>query len=314
MTFACTHTIHSRQHHMGWSRDHPPRFTVAPGDTIEFDVVDSGGGEFTPETTSGDFHRIDMGKFAPLTGPIFVQGAEAGDALKLTILDFTPSGWGWSMISHLYGILRDEFTEPLIKIWRYDADCKTPAMYNDIANVPLKPFPGMIGLAPAEPGIHPALQPRQVGGNLDTRDISRGSELYLPVEVPGGLLSLGDTHAAQGNGELGGTALESPMKVALKVDLIKRAPMPGPRIVTPGPVSRHLDAAGYHITCGVSEDLLEGARMATRHMIDLLCSLHHVNAVDAYLLCSVCGDLSISQAVNTPVNTVSLYFPRVVFE
>ena len=123
-----------------------------------------------------------------------------------------------------------------------------------------------------------------------------------------------DTHAAQGNGELAGTALESPMRVALKVDLEKNIGIPGPWIQTSGPVARHLDAKGYHITCGVHEDLVEAARLATRHMIDLLGKVHGLLPIDAYLLCSVCGDLAISEMVNKPVSVVSLYFPRVVLE
>ena len=313
MTIGCQHTIHSSQHNFGWNKDNTPRFHIAPGDTIEFDCIDAGGGEFTPATTSADYPSLDLSRFGPLTGPIYIDGAIPGDALKITILGFDPSGWGWSLISDRYGILRDQITGPFIKIWHYEAGF-TPIMYNDLARVPLKPFPGIIGLAPAEPGTHNALQPRRVGGNLDCRDISVGTELYLPVEAPGALLSLGDTHAAQGNGELAGTALESPMKVALKVELLKDEPMPGPRLVTPGPVVRHLDAKGYHVTCGVDEDLLEACRIATSHMIDLLGRLHHLDPTDAYLLCSVCGDLAISEMVNRPVNVVSLYFPRMVVE
>ena len=128
------------------------------------------------------------------------------------------------------------------------------------------------------------------------------------------MLSLGDTHATQGNGELAGTALESPMSVALRLELEKDYPLGGPRFVTPGPVVRHLDGSGYYGTCGVGPDLREAARMATTEMIDYLAREHGLAPVDAYLLCSVCGDLVISEMVNAPVNVVSLYFPRRVLE
>ena len=180
--------------------------------------------------------------------------------------------------------------------------------------MPIKPFPGIIGLSPGAPGTHSHSPPRNVGGNLDMRDISAGVELYLPVEAPGGLLSLGDTHAAQGHGELAGTALESPIDIAVQVDVVKDANLPGPRLLTRGPVVRHLDSAGYYVTCGVETDLVEAARAATRHMIDLLGERHQIAPLDAYLLCSVCGDLCISEMVNRPVNVVSLYFPRVAVE
>ena len=314
MTLGCQHTIHARNHHIGWNRTNKPAMHILPGETVELDVVDTGGGQITPQTTISDLDSLRYGGFAPLTGPIFIDGAKPGDALKITFLSFDTSGWGWSMITPRYGILTDDFQTPFLKIWHYDPSCRNPAMHADVARIPLKPFPGIIGVAPAVSGTHASLQPRNVGGNMDMRDLSIGSVLYLPVEVTGGLLSVGDTHAAQGNGELAGTALESPMRVALKVDLEKNIGIPGPWIQTSGPVARHLDAKGYHITCGVHEDLVEAARLATRHMIDLLGKVHGLLPIDAYLLCSVCGDLAISEMVNKPVSVVSLYFPRVVLE
>jgi len=308
------HTIHAHQIHRGWSRDHEPRMTIAPGDSIEVEVTDTAGGEITPETTVADLESQNYANYTPLTGPIAVDGAEPGDTLKITFLSLRPCGWGWSVVSPRYGILTDDFPESLVKIWHYDPSGTEPAVLNDLARIPIKPFPGIIGVAPGEAGIHDPLPPRHVGGNLDMRDLSTGAELYLPVEVAGGLLSLGDTHAAQGHGELAGTALESSMDVAIRVDLVKDWPTPGPRVTTPGPVARHLDHAGYHITCGVHTDLVEAARLATRHMIDLLARLHGLAPIDAYLLCSVCGDLAISEMVNRPVSVVSLYVPRAVFE
>ena len=148
---------------------------------------------------------------------------------------------------------------------------------------------------------------------MDIRDLSAGAELYLPVEVKGGLFSVGDTHAAQGDGEVCGTAIESPISAALKFDLIKGANLPFPRFTTPGPVSRYLDAGGYEVTTGIAPDLMEGARAAVSGMIDLLSTRYKMNAIDAYLLCSVCGDLRISEIVDMPNWVVAFYFPRVVF-
>ncbi len=314
MALGVAHTIHACRHHFGWNPENSPVQTVAPGETVAFDVVDSAGGEITPDMKSRDLADVDHSKFAPLTGPIFVDGAVPGDAVKITFHEFAPSGWGWSGVTTLFGILPDHFPDPHLKIWHYDKSGSVPAMYNDIASVPLKPFPGIIGLSPATPGTHSALPPYPTGGNLDTRDLSVGTELFLPVEVAGGLLSVGDTHAAQGHGELAGTALESPMSLAITIDLVKDMRLPGPQFVTAGPVTRHLDSAGYYGTCGVNEDLVEAARLATLQMIDLLQRDHGLDAMDAYLLCSVCGDLCISEMVNRPVNVVTLYFPRCVFD
>jgi acetamidase/formamidase len=178
----------------------------------------------------------------------------------------------------------------------------------------LKPFTGTIGVAPAEPGLHSIVPPRRVGGNMDVRDIAQGTELFLPVEVKGALFSVGDTHAAQGDGEVCGTAIESPMRVALKFDLLKQTPLQFPRFRTLGPVTRHLDAKGYEVATGIGPDLMEASRAAVRSMVDLLMRERGMPAIDAYLLCSVCGDLRISEIVDVPNWTVSFYFPRIVFE
>ena len=134
------------------------------------------------------------------------------------------------------------------------------------------------------------------------------------MEVAGGLFSLGDTHAAQGDGEVCGTAIESPMSVAVKFDVVKQAGLAFPRFTTPGPVTRHLDAKGYEVTTGVGPDLMQAARNAVSGMIDLLGRSRGMAAVDAYMLCSVCADLRISEIVDLPNWVVSMYFPRVVFE
>jgi acetamidase/formamidase len=143
--------------------------------------------------------------------------------------------------------------------------------------------------------------------------MSVGTELYLPVEVAGGLFSLGDTHAVQGDGEVCGTAIESQMNVALKFDLVKGAEIAFPHYRTSGPVTNHLDSDGYFVTTGIGPDLFEGARNAVAGMIDLLGKEQGLNATDAYMLCSVCGDLRISEIVDMPNWVVSFYFPRIVF-
>jgi len=201
-----------------------------------------------------------------------------------------------------------------LHIWRYEAHTLAPALFGRGGKVPLKPFAGTIGVAPAEPGLHSIVPPRRVGGNMDVRDIAEGSELYLPIEVAGALFSVGDTHAAQGDGEVCGTAIESPMRVALQFDLLKQQPLAFPGFKTPGPVSRHLDVMGYDVTTGIGPDLMQAARAAVRSMIDLLTRRQGLPAMDAYLLCSVCGDLRISEIVDLPNWVVSFYFPRIVFE
>ncbi len=291
-----------------------PTLKIAPGESIEFHTVDSSGGQLTAKSKLADLNTLDFGKVNPVCGPVFIDGAEPGDAIKVTLLEFGPSGWGWTANIPGFGLLADQFKDPALHIWKYDVKTMAPAMYGPGGKVPLKPFCGTIGLAPAESGQHSVVPPRRMGGNMDIRDLAAGTELYLPVEVKGGLFSVGDTHAAQGDGEVCGTAIESPCTVAAKFELVKGANLSFPRFTTPGPVARHLDAKGYEATTGIGPDLFEGARAAVSGMIDLLTRRYNMNAVDAYMLCSVCGDLRISEIVDMPNWVVSFYFPRVVLE
>ncbi len=311
----CTHTIHDHTCHHGWNNANAPAIHIKPGETIEFQTQDSSGGQLNAKSTLADLSKLDFSKVNPVTGPVYIDGAEPGDAIKVTLLEFAASGWGWTANIPGFGLLSDQFKDPALHIWKYDVSSMAPALFGTSgARIPLKPFCGTIGLAPAEAGQHSVVPPRRMGGNLDIRDIATGTELYLPVEVAGGLFSLGDTHAAQGDGEVCGTAIESPCTVAAKLELVKGANLAFPRFTTPGPVTRHLDSKGYEVTTGIGPDLMQGAKDAVSGMIDLLSSRYKLNAVDAYMLCSVCGDLRISEIVDMPNWVVSFYFPRIIFE
>ncbi len=281
--------------------------------------MDSSAGQLGPSRTVADVTALDFGKINPVSGPVYIDGAEPGDALKITLHGFAPretdgSGWGWTANIPGFGLLADQFEDPALKIWTYDAMTMEPALWGDMGSVPLKPFIGTIGVALAEPRLHSIVPPRRTGGNLDIRDLSVGTEIYLPIEVAGALSSVGDTHAAQGDGEVCGTAIESPMDVTLTLDLVKGANLAMQRFRTHGPVTNHLDAKGYDVTTGVGPDLMAGARDAVAGMIDLLTARHGMPAVDACMLLSTCGDLRISEIVDMPNWVVSFYFPRLVLE
>lgn len=309
-----SHTIHRHHHHFGWDNANPPALTVAPGDTVEVETVDASGAQLSPTSTVADVSALDFAKVNPVTGPVVVDGAAPGDALKVTLQSFQPSGWGWTANIPGFGLLADQFTEPALHLWKYDSTTMAPAMYGPGGAVPLKPFTGTIGVAPAEAGLHSIVPPRRVGGNMDIRDLAAGTTLYLPVEVGGALFSVGDTHAAQGDGEVCGTAIESPMTVTLTFDLVKGANLKFPRFTTAGPVSRHFDADGYEATTGIGPDLFQASRDAVSAMIDLLSGRHGMSPVEAYMLCSVCADLRISEIVDQPNWVVSFYFPRMVLD
>ncbi len=319
MCRTCDYTIHGAQHHFGWDNSIAPAERVEPGSQIAFHCMDSSAGQLGPSSSVADVAALDFGKINPVSGPIHVEGAEPGDALKITIDSFAPrevdgSAWGWTANIPGFGLLADQFTDPALTVWKYDARTLQPALFGDHGRVPLKPFCGTIGNALAEPGLHSIVPPRRVGGNLDIRDLSAGTILYLPVEVAGALFSVGDTHAAQGDGEVCGTAIESPMDVVLTLDLVKNANLRFPRFTTAGPVTRHLDAKGYEVTTGIGPDLMSASRDAVAGMVDFLCASRQMAAVDAYMLVSTCGDLRISEIVDQPNWVVGFYFPRCVFE
>lgn len=314
MSTLTKHTIHKDHGHCGWNNAFKPVLTIAPGETVEFETKDASGGQLTRHSTAADVPKLDLAYVNPVTGPVHVDGAEPGDALKVTVLGFQPSGWGWTANIPGFGLLADQFPDAALHQWSYAADGTSPAMFGPGGKVPVRPFTGTIGVAPSEPGLHSIIPPRRVGGNMDVRDIAAGTELYLPIEVKGALFSVGDTHAAQGDGEVCGTAIESPIGVALKFDLVKGANLKFPRYRTAGPVSRHIDARGYEVTTGIGPDLMQGARDAVAGMIDLLARQYGHRPVDAYMLLSVCADLHISSIVDQPNWVVGCYFPRQVID
>ena len=313
MCVNCNHTIHRKNHHFGWDRSFEPKLIAKSGETIHFECLDSSGGQLRKNSKATELKSLDFGKINPVTGPVFVEGAEPGDVLKVTLRKFIPSGFGWTANIPGFGLLADQFKDPALHLWKYDPASMIPALYGPKGRVPLKPFAGTIGVAPADPGLHSIVPPRNVGGNLDIRDLTAGVTLYLPVEVKGALFSIGDTHAAQGDGEVCGTAIESQMDVELTLEVMKGKRLASPRFTTPGPVTRHLDADGYEVTTGVGPNLMTAARESVARMIDLLADEHGLNPIDAYLLVSVCGDLRISEIVDMPNWVVSFYFPRTVF-
>lgn len=305
-------TIHHHHCHYAWDNARPPILTAAPGETITFDIRDASAGQVTPESTAQVFANYDAGRVNPVTGPVYVDGAEPGDILVVRFESYAPSGWGWTANIPSFGLLAEDFPDAALLHWTYAADGSTPLLFGSVAEIPLQPFAGTIGVAPAASGSHSIIPPRRIGGNMDIRDLVAGSVLYLPVEVPGALLSIGDTHAAQGDGEVCGTAIESPMSVTVTVDVLKGQSFAMPFVHRP---ARLLDTAGGHywVTSGIGPDLHEAARVAVREMIVLLMRTHGLAPVDAYMLCSVAGDLKISQIVDVPNWTVTFHLADAIF-
>lgn len=313
-SIGAAHTIHAHHQHLDWDNAREPALTIAPGETVAFEEIDAVCGQLAPDSTVAAIEKFDFSRVNPVAGPVYVDGAEPGDALKVTLLDFAPSGWAWTAIVPGFGLLAEDFTSAALHIWKYDPGFSQPAAFGDFAVVPLKPFCGTTGVARAEAGGFSTIPPYESGGNMDIRDLSLGVDLYLPVQVPGALFSIGDPHCAQGDGEVCGTAIESPMGVSAKIDLVKGENLRFPRFATKGPVTRHLDGKGYEVTTGIGPDLMEASRNAVRGMIERLAKTKNLGAEHAYMLCSVCADLRISEIVDQPNWVVSCYLPNIVFE
>lgn len=303
-------TIHHHHHHFGWDNALEPALRVEGGAELEVHTVDSSGGQLTAASTAADVGRLDFARVNPVTGPIYVEGAEPGDALEVELLDFAASDWGWTGIIPGFGLLADEFTEPCLNISRYDAE---HVEFLPGIRLATRPFPGTIGLALAEGGTHSVVPPRAQGGNLDIRDLTRGSKLYLPVAVPGALLSLGDTHAAQGDGEVCGTAIETAMTVRLRLRLLKDARFTNPRYELDAAAASEPLPKGVYATTGVAPDLLDATKDAIRAMIDHLGREYGLDAPMAYMLCSTAVNLKISEVVDAPNWVVSAQLPRHIF-
>jgi len=156
--------------------------TNRAGESLEFAVSDASGGQLGQTSTVGDVTGLDFAKINPVAGPVFIDGAEPGDVLKVTLLSFAPSGWGWTANIPGFGLLADEFKEPALHLWHYDPTTLAPALFGRWGKVPLKPFTGTIGVAPAEPGLHSIVPAAPRRREQDVRDIAQGAELFLPVE------------------------------------------------------------------------------------------------------------------------------------
>jgi acetamidase/formamidase len=257
-----------------------------------------------------DFSRVDQ-----VNGPIYVEGAAPGDTLQIEFLELQPADWGWTALIPGFGLLADEFADPALHVWRLEGDADTGrAEFAPGIRIPLDPFCGEIGLAPAAPGPHSTIPPYRHGGNMDTRHLTRGVTLYLPVEVEGALFSVGDGHAAQGDGEVCGTAIETPMRAAIRLTVRKDLTVHAPQFQTAGPLARRTNTGPYYATDGIGPDLMTASRDAVRAMIEHLSRTYGFSPAQAYMLCSVAVDLKLCEVVDAPNWVVGAFLPLSIFD
>jgi acetamidase/formamidase len=282
--------------HGHFSRDLPPALTVDPGDSVVFATLDSGWGIEPPNLDGSPRRRFpdfDPGRDTghAMVGPIGIRGAAAGgtlgvrvDELRVGPYGFTAAG-GWSTpLNERLGVAEGDGRR---LIWALDATRGT-ACDQEGREVALRPFLGVIGMPPPEPGVHPTQPPRSWGGNIDCSELVEGTTLYLPIPVDGALVSAGDGHARQGDGEVSQLAIEAPMaRAQLTFSLVD--------LELRNPIAR---IEGAWVTFGFDQDLDEAAAQAVEGMLELMARERGLERLDALALASVVVDLRITQIVN----------------
>ncbi len=292
-----------------WDNSVEPRLTIEPGDTVVFECLEASG-QLSKASTVDDYMNVDRSRIHALNGSVAIVGAQPGDTLQVEILDLQHKGWGWTGIKPGFGLLADDFPEPYFHLWHLEGDdCHFGV--NDIV-LPFEPMPGCVGVAPAEPGRLNTIPPRRNGGNVDIRDLTTGSTIWLPVLAPGALFSTGDCHANQGQGEVCGTGIECPMTVTMRFDICRNMPIEELQYTRPSPNMRAV-SAGYHGTSAHGPDLFENSQNAIRYMIDWLVSTKGLTREQAYILCSAIVSLHISELVDVPNWIVSAQVPLSIF-
>jgi acetamidase/formamidase len=298
------HVLTSETTHNRWSRTIPPVLRVESGAVVEVHTKEATDGQLTIDSDVSAILTLDFDQIHALTGPIYVEGAEPGDVLAVTLHEIETGDWAWTGVAPGFGFLSDVFPDAYLKTFRVPSGA-TEVQFNDDITIPLRPFAGVMGVAPATDSLLVTIPPRANGGNMDNPHMTAGTTVYFPVFVEGALFSIGDTHAAQGDGEVGGTALEAPMRIVLELNLQKNARrLPEPQYETDD----------YYAVTAFATTLDEAARKATLYMIDYLVAEHGMDRTEAYVLCSLAGDLKIAEVVDVPHVLVAMHMPKGIFK
>ena len=297
------YTLTRDQTHNKFSSTIPPVLTVPSGAVIEVETEEASDGQIRLGSDVDVLGTLDFEPIHPLTGPVYVQGAEPGDVLAVTLHEIEVGSYGWTAIVPGFGWLADEFTEPYLKTFSIEPGA-TAVRFAEGITVPLKPFPGVMGVAPATDELLSTIPPRANGGNMDDPDITEGATVYFPVFVEGALFSIGDTHGAQGHGEVCGTAIEAPMRIVYEVNVLK-----GFRTIR----EPQYETDDVYAVTAFATTLDEAAKKATRYMIDYLEAEHGLDRASAYALTSLAGDLKIAEVVDVPHVLVTMHLPKAIF-
>ena len=288
----------------------PPVLRVKSGDHVTIETLSGSKEETAKALNVLPEHTAIMATCKPqmgphiITGPVWIEGAEPGDTLEVRIeaVEFRQD-WGYNSVRPLRGGLPEDFRT--LQILNIPIDIKKrEAMLPWGLSIPLRPFFGIMAVAPRpEYGMVSSIEPREYGGNMDNKELTAGSTLLLPVQVPGALFSVGDGHGVQGDGEVCLTALETALRGTFQLILHKATGLRFPRIITPS----------HYIAMGMDQDLDDAAKQALREMIAWLVELKGWKPLDAYVSCSLACDLHVTQIVDGNKG-VHAMFPRALLE
>lgn len=294
-----------------WNRDLAPRLEVESGDTVTFEMHDASGGQVEPGMTAEEFSRIDTTRIHALTGPVAVKGARPGDVLKVEILEVEHEGWAWTSIIPGLGLLDGRFDRHFLHHWTLE-DGQTRSMPGVLLD--LHPFCGVMGVQRAEPGEFRTRPPGLWGGNMDVKHLIAGTTLYLPVFVEGAGFCAGDSHGAQGDGEVSINGMEAPMRATFRLSLETGMSLGGPQALVPRTaLSPRYEEHPWTTFIESDEHPRAACQRVVERAMDYLCQRIDVSPEQAYVLCSVVLDLKLSQLVNVPLTTVSGYLPEAIF-
>lgn len=272
---SCEHVIFEM------NKENEPVLTVTSGETVVFETQDCFSGDV--KTEADTVSNIDFSTVNPATGPLYVEGAEVGDTLKVSIKRITIDAKGAVLTTPGLGLLSEgiEFEETAI------AEVTDTATLYKGYEIPLRKMIGVIGTAPAGEGVNTGT-PHDHGGNLDTTLIGEGASLYLPVNVEGALLSMGDMHSSMGDGEIMGSGLEVAGEIEVVVEVLKADKRPLPFIET----------EDLYVTVASRETMEDASKLALNNMVNFLTQNTEMTFNQAGMFLSLAGDLKVSQAVN----------------
>jgi acetamidase/formamidase len=298
----------ARIHHV-WDLTLEPALTIQSGDSVDFTIPEISREQIRLGASYAET-EFDFDTIYSLNGPVYVEDAQRGDVLQIDILKLDPGSWGWTAILPGMGLLADYFPNGYVRT--YELSGREAIDFAPGIKVPINPFLGVLGTHPGTAGRQLPFPPHAGGGNMDNRHLTVGTTLYLPVLAEGGHFSCGDAHAAQGDGEVCVSAVETYMDATLRFTLLKDAPGT-PAYSVPARSVSDKDNQGYFATMGIHPDLMAGAQIAVRSMVERLSKDYSLTPEDAYVLCSIAGDLRIHEIVDAGVWNVGFTMPNSIF-